>query len=91
VPLKIRQSTQFRRDIKRLSRQDTDLSLLEAVIKKLVAQEPLEERYRDHPLTGNWRGYRDCHLQPDWLLIYRIHDDELQLVRTGSHAELFGK
>jgi len=50
----------------------------------------LEEKYRDHPLTGNWRGYRDCHIQPDWLLIYRIADVELQLIRTGSHAELFG-
>ncbi|RLT45562.1 MAG: type II toxin-antitoxin system YafQ family toxin [Chloroflexi bacterium] len=91
MPLKIRQSTQFRRDVKRLGRQGADLSLLEPVITKLIAQESLEEKYRDHPLTSNWRGYRDCHLQPDWLLIYRIYDDELQLIRTGSHAELFGK
>ena len=87
----IRQSTQFRRDIKRLSRQGADLSKIETVIKALVAQEPLAERYRDHPLTGNWVGYRDCHIQPDWLLIYRVIDDELQLNRTGSHAELFSK
>jgi len=91
VLLRIRQSTKFRRDIKRLSRQGADLSKLEIVIKALVAKEPLEEKYRDHPLTGNWGGYRDCHLQPDWLLIYRVADDELQLARTGSHAELFGK
>ncbi len=89
--LRIRQSTKFRRDIKRLSKQGADLSKLETAIKALVAKEPLEEKYRDHPLTGNWGGYRDCHLQPDWLLIYRVADDELQLARTGSHAELFGK
>lgn len=87
----IRQSTQFRRDIKRLSRQGADLSKIETVIKVLVTQEPLAERYRDHSLTGNWVGYRDCHVQPDWLLIYRVIDDELELTRTGSHAELFSK
>lgn len=90
MSLQIRQSTKFRRDVKRLGRQGADLSGLEVVISKLVEQEPLEEKYRDHPLTGNWRGYRDCHIQPDWLLIYRIADVELQLIRTGSHAELFG-
>ncbi len=89
--LRIRQSTQFRRDIKRLNRQGADLSKVEMVVKVLVAQEPLAERYRDHPLTGNWVGYRDCHIQPDWLLIYRVVDDELQLARTGGHAEVFGK
>lgn len=59
-------------------------------VETLVDQELLDERYRDHPLIGNWKGYRECHLQPDWLLIYRVAGDELQLVRTGSHAELFG-
>lgn len=88
---RIRQSTKFRRDIKRLSRQGFDLSKIETVIKVLVAEEPLAEKYRDHPLAGNGVGYRDCHIQPDWLLVYRIVEDELQLTRTGSHAELFGK
>ena len=91
MPLKIRQTTRFRRDIRRLTRQGYDLAKLETVIRVLVAQEPLAEKYRDHALIGNWGGYRDCHIQPDWLLIYRIIDDELQLARTGSHAELFGK
>lgn len=90
MALQIRQSTQFRRDIKRLGRQSADLSLLEAVIITLVAEEALDEKYRDHLLTGNWRGHRECHIRPDWLLIYRLTDDELQLVRTGSHSELFG-
>lgn len=87
----VRQSTQFKRDIKRLTRQGADLAKLETVVVCLVAELPLDERHRDHALTGNWRGYRDCHIEPDWLLLYRVVDDELQLTRTGSHAALFGR
>lgn len=90
MSLTIRQSTKFRRDIKRLRRQGGDLSQLEAVVTTLVAQEPLDERYQDHALVGNWKGFRECHIRPDWLLIYRVESDELQLARTGSHTELFG-
>ena len=90
MPLAIRQSTRFRQDVKRLRRQGIELARLETMVEALVAQRPLEERYRDHPLVGNWKGYRECHVQPDWLLIYRIDAGELQLVRTGSHADLFG-
>ena len=90
MALTIRQATQFRRDIKRLQRQGVDLFPLETAITTLAIPEPLTERYRDHALIGNWRGFRECHIQPDWLLIYRIEGDELQLARTGSHAELFG-
>lgn len=90
MTLQIRQSTQFRRDIRRLGRQGADVSLLETVIKTLAAEETLDEKYRDHLLTGNWQGYRDCHIRLNWLLIYRIIEGELQLVRTGSHSELFG-
>lgn len=90
MALTIRQATKFRRDVKRLNRQGVDLAPLQAVILMLVAAEPLDERYRDHALVGNWRGFHECHLQPDWLLIYRVEGDELQLARTGSHAELFG-
>ena len=86
----IRQSTRFRRDVKRLRRQGLDLSQLEVVVAALVAQEPLDEQYRDHALVGNWKGFRECHIQPDWLLIYRIEGEELQLARTGSHAALLG-
>jgi mRNA interferase YafQ len=90
MALTIRQATKFRRDVKRLKRQGVDLVPLQAVIVTLVAEKSLDERYRDHLLVGNWRGFHECHLQPDWLLIYRIERDELQLARTGSHAELFG-
>ena len=90
MDLTIRQATQFRRDIRRLQRQGTNLTLLESVVTALTKQQPLDARYRDHALVGNWGGFRECHIQPDWLLIYRVQDEELQLARTGSHVELFG-
>jgi mRNA interferase YafQ len=89
VPLTIRQSTRFRKDVKRLQRRGADLSRLRQIIAALAAGETLDERCRDHVLVGNWRGFRECHIQPNWLLIYRVEGEELQLARTGSHAELF--
>lgn len=91
MPLLLRQTTRFRSDVKRLQRQGADLSKLEAVIESLVSGQSLEGRYRDHPLVGSWKGYRECHLQPDWIFIYRIAEGELQLIRTGNHADLFGR
>lgn len=91
MPLSLRQSAKFRRDVKRLFRQGADLSRLKLVVETLVAEQPLEARFRDHALVGNWKGYRECHIQPDWLLIYRVTNDELQLVRTGSHVDLFAR
>ena len=90
MTLTIRQSTRFRRDVKRLQRQGVEIAQLETVVLALVAQEPLNERYRDHALVGDWKGFRECHIQPDWLHVYRVEGDELQLARTGSHAALFG-
>ncbi|MFP4353348.1 MAG: type II toxin-antitoxin system YafQ family toxin [Puniceicoccaceae bacterium] len=82
-------SSQFKKDLKKARRQGKDLQLLQSIIAKLVQQEPLEARCLDHELTGNWRGYRECHVNPDWLLIYKVADDELKLARVGSHSELF--
>jgi mRNA interferase YafQ len=62
---------------------------LRELILLLLAGDGLPESYKDHPLRGNWRSYRDAHIEPDWLLIYRVAGDELHLVRTGSHADLF--
>ncbi len=90
MSLPIRQSTIFKRDIKRLRRQRVDLSKLTAVVTTLANQKPLRLQYRDHALVGNWKEYRECHILPDWLLIYRVENDELQLARSGSHANLFG-
>ena len=69
-----------------------DIEKLKTVMHQLANQRPLESRYHDHALTGNLRGHRDCHIEPDWILIYRIDRDlqEITFVRTGSHADLFG-
>jgi mRNA interferase YafQ len=91
MPLEIVRSAQFKRDYKRLGRQGAALGGLRMVIAQLANREILDQRHRDHPLRGQWRGYRECYVQPDLLLIYRVHENELQLARAGSHAELFGQ
>jgi len=89
--LNIHYTTQFKKDYKRISKQNKDLSKIRDVIEKLVAGQLLEPKYHDHQLSGNWKGHRDCHIEPDWLLIYRVTGDDLYLERTGSHSELFKK
>ena len=89
--MKIVYSSQFKKDYKKVKKQNKDLGKLSAVIDKLAAKERLDIKYRDHPLTGSWKGFRDCHLEPDWILIYRASEDTLALARTGSHSELFKK
>lgn len=84
-------SGQFRRDVKRAERQGRSLGKLKDVVMLLLSETPLPARYKDHPLRGNWKGFRDAHIEPDWLLIYRIDGDELQLARIGSHSELFSE
>ena len=89
--LKIVASNQFRKDLKLAKNEGIDMNHLTEVVSVLAAQHPLDKRYRDHSLTGNYRGFRECHIEPDWLLIYRIEADELELFlfRTGSHSDLF--
>ena len=82
-------ASQFRRDLRKAQRQGKDLELLKTIIQTLAEEKPLEDRYRDHELTGTWRGYRECHVNPDWLLIYKVDGNELKLARIGSHSELF--
>ena len=89
--MKIYYTNQFKRDYKRARKQHKDLNKLKTVIDKLVTKEPLDVKYKDHPLTGNWKGFRDCHLEPDWLVIYKSSEDTLILERTGSHSALFKK
>jgi mRNA interferase YafQ len=84
-------TTQFKKDYKKIKRQKKDLSKLRVVIEKLVSQQTLETKYKDHQLTGNWKVHRDCHIEPDWILIYQLTDNVLILERTGSHSELFKK
>jgi mRNA interferase YafQ len=82
-------TTQFRRDAKRIQKRGQDLGELREVAGRLAAGETLEPRYRDHKLAGPYAGFRECHVKPDWLLIYRVTDAELILVRTGTHQDLF--
>lgn len=62
---------------------------IKAVLSTLIAGEPMDVEYRDHILTGNYRGRRECHIEPDWLLIYRLEDGEITFERTGTHSDLF--
>lgn len=88
--LKVRYLTKFKKDTQRLQKQHKDMDKLKAVIDLLVQDIPLPEIYRDHPLHNSWQGFRDCHIEPDWILIYQKSEDTLTLVlaRSGSHSEL---
>ncbi len=87
----IRPTTRFQKDLKRIEKRGYNISLLTDIIKKLANGEQLPEKNRDHNLSGNYEGCRECHIAPDWLLIYEIADSELilYLTRTGTHSDLF--
>lgn len=80
---------QFKRDFKKAESRGKDLRKLEAAITLLLADLPLPQSYKDHMLKGSWRHYRELHIEPDWLLIYKISADVVLFARTGSHADLF--
>ncbi|AGL01690.1 type II toxin-antitoxin system YafQ family toxin [Desulfoscipio gibsoniae] len=86
-------TTQFKKDYKLAMKRGRNINLLDDIIRLLSRSEPLPEKNRDHALYGNWVGHRECHIQSNWLLVYRIENDilVLTLVRTGSHSDLFGK
>jgi mRNA interferase YafQ len=81
--------TQFKRDVKLAEKRGKDMAKLREVILLLMKDTPLLPRYRDHALSGEWKHHRDCHIEPDWLLLYKIDGNDLFLVRTGTHADLF--
>ncbi len=87
----IRPTSKFQRDLKRLQKRGYNISLLTEVVKQLAAGEPLPKKNRDHELSGDLAGCRECHIAPDWLLIYEVSNEELilYLTRTGSHSDLF--
>ena len=87
--MEIRQTSQFKKDVKRSKKRNKDFSKFKVVIDYLVQKIELPEEYQDHPLIGNYLGSRECHLEPDWLLIYRIEDEVLILIRLGTHSDLF--
>ena len=90
MELKVKYSSRFKKGLRLAVKRGLDISLLEEVVEKLKTRIPLNVKYKDHPLSGNYKGYRECHIQPDWLLIYLIEDDilTLTLVDTGTHSDL---
>ena len=89
--LGLRKTRQFEKDLKRMAKRGMPLRELETVIDRLLDQTPLPEKHRDHPLVGDYAGFRECHVRPDWLLIYMVQADRLVLtcMRTGTHSDLF--
>lgn len=86
-------TAQFKKDYKLAMKRGRDINLLDDIIRLLAKGEPLPEKNRDHVLSGNWAGHRECHIQSDWLLVYRVEYDVLvlTLVRIGSHSDLFDR
>ena len=88
--LRLRTTSQFKKDLKKAKSQGRNMEDLGAVINSLQQERPLDAKHRDHALIGNWKDHRECHVAPDWLLIFKTTEDALRLARIGSHAELFG-
>lgn len=89
--LSIIKPKQFVRDVERMKKRGEDMGKFMDVLTSLSSRHPLAPALKDHPLKGDWRGWRDCHVGPDWVLIYRTTDTELVLARTGTHSDLFKK
>lgn len=89
--LKIVPSNRFKKDLKKAIKRNLDISLLDEVITKLANHKKLEKKYKDHDLKGEYVGFRECHIEPDWLLLYKIEKEELELFlfRTGTHGDIF--
>lgn len=89
--LTLEPTSRFRKDVRRCARRGYDLSLLVDVLDRLAREETLEPHHHDHPLSGDYAGSRECHIRPDWLVIYRVDRTRMVLIeqRTGSHADLF--
>jgi len=84
-------TTQFKRDAKLAEKRGRQMSKLKTIIIKLANEEVLDPKYRDHKLGGDYKNHRECHVEPDWLLIYRVTLEDITFVRTGTHSDLFNK
>ncbi|HSX04503.1 MAG TPA: type II toxin-antitoxin system YafQ family toxin [Rhabdochlamydiaceae bacterium] len=84
-------TTQFKRDVKQASKRGKNIKTIMAIMTKLAKGETLEPKHRDHKLSGDYVNHRECHIEPDWLLIYKIEKDIIVFVRTGTHSDLFKK
>jgi mRNA interferase YafQ len=87
--LKPRYTAQFERDLRRLQRRGKDTGKLKVVLAGLINEDPLPERHRDHALMGAYKGRHECHIEPDWLLIYKLVEDQIVFERMGSHSDLY--
>ena len=85
----VKQTSQFKKDMKRMKKRGKDLGKLKGVLEKIVSGQELEPRHRDHVLVGQYKGTRECHVESDWLLIYEEAESEVVLIRTGTHSDLF--
>lgn len=93
MPLRLVSTSQFKRDYKKAKKRGLDMRELQSVLDTLCAEEPLAERHHDHALVGTYAGFRECHIRPDWLLVYAVDKGKLILTasRTGTHSDLFGE
>lgn len=93
MSLQVQWTTQFKKDYKLAMKRGRDIGALDDVIRMIAAETPLPKKYSDHSLTGNFKGFRECHVEPDWLLVYAIEKNVLTLTlfRTGTHSDLFQK
>ena len=82
-------SSQFKRDVKKAEKRGKQMDKLRTLLFLLIHEQPLPQAYQDHPLKGTWKGHRGAHIEPDWILAYRIADNDLHLTRTGTHADLY--
>jgi mRNA interferase YafQ len=80
---------QFKRDVKQAQKRGKDMEKLKVLLTLLIEEMPLPPTYQDHPLKGDWKGYRDAHIEPDWILIYKIEGEVVRFERTGRHVDLF--
>ena len=84
-------SGQFKRDVEQVQKRGKDMDKLKSLLGLLIKGSQLPARYLDHPLKGGWRGFRDAHIEPDWLLIYKVKGEVVRFERTGRHTDLFGE
>ena len=85
------QTKQFSKEVKKAKKRGKDLEKLKTIVTLLARDKKLDEKHRDHALIGKWKGSRDCHIEPDWVLIYTLENDILRLERMGTHSDLFDK
>lgn len=91
VPYAVRHTKQFEKDLALMIARGKDGTKIREVMEKLINKQPLEIRHKDHPLKGEWKGWRDCHVEPDWVLIYKVDNaaNQITFERTGTHSDLF--